>query len=81
MSILIKSDLIKIDKEIAGNLNYNMIGDTNNVNSTYESMMNKVLGYTPKVLNCSPDSLYTCFERINYNQILGWLNENTFSRL
>jgi hypothetical protein len=62
--------LIENDKKIAGNLTYNMVGDTNNINSTYGVLMEKSLGYIPKVLNCSPDSTYTVFEKITYEEVL-----------
>jgi len=65
-----KWELVKNDKIIAGNLSYNMVGDTNNINSSYSSLMQKALGYIPKVYNCSPESTYTVFENITYDELL-----------
>jgi hypothetical protein len=65
-----KSDFVRQDKIIAGNLDYNMVGDTNNINTTYVPLMQKTLGYIPEVLNCSPGTTYTCFKTINYEELL-----------
>ncbi|MEK7548919.1 MAG: hypothetical protein AAB496_00275, partial [Patescibacteria group bacterium] len=65
-----KSELVKIDKELCGNLSYNIIGDSCNINSSYESLMMKTLGYIPKVFNTSKDSLYTVFPKITYEEVL-----------
>ena len=65
-----KWEEIKKDKEIADNLNFNMIGDSCNINSSYESLMMKTLGYIPKVFNTSIDSLYTVFPKITYEEVL-----------
>lgn len=65
-----KWEEIKKDKEIAGNLSYNMVGDSNNINSSFEPLMKQSLGFIPEVLNCSKDSLYTIFKNINYEEVL-----------
>lgn len=61
---------IKIDKEIADNLSYNMVGDSANINSSFKSLMEKTLGYMPEVFNCSKDSLYTVFNFISYEEAI-----------
>lgn len=68
-----KWELVKNDKEIAGNLSYNMVGDTNNINGSYASLMQQSLGYIPEVLNCSPESTYTVFKPISYENIINSL--------
>jgi len=74
-----KHELIKKDKEVADNLNYNMIGDTNNINSTYENMMMSTLGFMPSILNCSLDSIYTVFPKISYDEGISLLkNKKNF---
>lgn len=70
-----KSEEILEDKKIADNLSYNMTGDTNNVNTTYDIMMNKVLGYIPNVINCSPITRYTCFPIKTYDETLNILRQ------
>ncbi len=68
-----KWEEIKQDKIVAGNLSYNMIGDSNNINSTFKPLMLKTLGFIPEVINCSPDSLYTIFKKENYESTLNLL--------
>ena len=70
-----KWEEIKKDKEIAGNVNYNMVGDSNNINSTFISLMNQTLGYIPEIYNCSDYSLYTVFKKINYEEAINILKE------
>jgi hypothetical protein len=65
-----KSELVKIDKELCGNLNYNMIGDTTNINSSYKDLIMKTVGFIPNVINCSPNSNYTIFKNISYEEFL-----------
>lgn len=67
---------IERDKIIAGNLTYNMVGDTNNINNSYSSLMQQTLGYVPEVLNCSPGSTYTAFKNISYADTISSLKEN-----
>lgn len=69
-----KHEEVKIDKELCGNVSYNMIGDSNNINSTFEPLMKKVLGYIPEVYNCSPDSLYNVFKKTNYMEVLNLIS-------
>jgi hypothetical protein len=64
---------IENDKIKAGNTSYNMVGDSNNINSTFEILMTKTLGYIPNVINCSPDSVYTIFKKVNYEEVLNYL--------
>ena len=71
-----KWEEVKKDKEVADNLSYNMVGDSNNINSTYEWLMNKNIGYVPEILNCSPDSVYTVFKKITYDECLEHLKNN-----
>jgi len=68
-----KSDEVLADKLVAGNVNYNMVGDTNNINSTFASHMFHNLGFIPNVINCSPYSTYTVFRQMNYNETLEYL--------
>ena len=66
-----KWELVKNDKIIAGNLSYNMLGDTNNINNNYSSLMQQTLGYVPtETINCSPGSTYTVFRNISYNKLI-----------
>jgi hypothetical protein len=65
-----KPDLVKADKIACGNLEYNMTGDTNNINGCYVNLMQQSLGYVPNVLNCSDTSTYTVFPKISYDQLL-----------
>ena len=68
-----KSDLIREDKEIAGNLIYNLVGDTNNVNESYNYLLQQTLNYIPKPLNCSPGSTFNIFKTVNYDELLKYL--------
>lgn len=70
-----KWEEVKKDKEIAQNLDYNMIGDTHNINSTYKTMMLQSLGYNPKVINVSSNSLYTFAPKVDYDEILKYLKQ------
>jgi len=63
-----RPDLVLEDRRMTGNTFFNVAGDTNNVNSTFEPMMKGALGYVPEVLNCSPNSCYTVFKKMNYNE-------------
>lgn len=65
-----KSELIKEDKIIAGNLVYNLVGDTNNVNIYYDAQLQHTLGYIPRPLNCSPGSTFTIFPVTDYNTVI-----------
>lgn len=66
-----KYEEIQKDKEHADNTSYNMVGDTNNVNSSFTPLMLTTLGYVPEIINCSPLSRYSIFKRINYNELIG----------
>jgi len=70
-----KWEEVEKDKIIAGNPSYNMIGDTNNINTSYSSLMTNTLGYIPEVLNCSPITTYTVFKQISFNEVIKLLNE------
>jgi hypothetical protein len=70
-----KSDLVKVDKIACGNLEYNMTGDTNNINGSFTSLMQNSLGYVPEILNCSPESTYTVFKNISYENIISSLKQ------
>jgi hypothetical protein len=61
---------IQRDKEAAGNTSYNMVGDTNNVNGSFEPLMRDSLGFVPKILNCSPNSNYNAFNKITYEELI-----------
>ena len=65
-----KPSLMSDDKHRADNVFYNMAGDTNNVNCTFNPIMQQIFGYIPEVLNCSPNSLYTVFKNISYEEVL-----------
>jgi len=68
-----KSDLIKEDKIIAGNLVYNLVGDTNNVNSSYAYLLMDALHYIPTPKNCSPRSSFTVFKTVTYDDTIQYL--------
>jgi hypothetical protein len=65
-----QAEIINKDKVLADNVSYNMVGDTNNINSTYEPIMKNIFGYVPIVLNCSPNSTYTAFKKCTYDETL-----------
>jgi len=65
-----RADLVLEDRKMTGNTFFNVAGDTNNVNCTFEPMMKAVFGYVPEVLNCSPNSNYTIFKKINYENLI-----------
>jgi hypothetical protein len=65
-----KPELMQEDKVIAGNTSYNMTGDTCNVNNSFNSIMQSIFGQIPTILNCSPNSQYTVFKNVNFNQVL-----------
>lgn len=65
-----KSELILEDKKHADNVSYNMVGDTNNVNSSFVPIMQSIFGHVPEILNCSPISTYTVFKKITYDELL-----------
>jgi hypothetical protein len=68
-----KHELVKEDKIIGGADAYNLVGDTNNVNASYDRLMMLNLGYVPRPLNCSPNSTFTVFKTINYDELLNYL--------
>ncbi len=69
-----KSNLVLQDRKMTGNAFFNVIGDTNNINCSFEPLMRSALGYVPtNVVNCSPNSYLTVFKKVNYNEILTWL--------
>jgi len=68
-----KWEEIKKDKEIAGNLSYNMVGDSNNINSSFEPLMKQSLGFVPEIINCSPGSVYSAFKNISYSEVLNYI--------
>lgn len=64
-------ELMKVDKLLAhGNLEYNMVGDNANVNTTFEPIMKSIFGYVPEILNCSPITKYTVFSIITYDEAI-----------
>ncbi len=68
-----KSDLIKADKIACGNLVYNLVGDSDNINKSYVPLLTKTLGYVPEVLNCSLDSSYSVFKKVSYDKVINLL--------
>jgi hypothetical protein len=69
-----KPGYVVSDKMVAhNNLNYNMTGDTNNVNINYNRLMQTVLGFMPTVLNCSPVTRYTVFPVVTYDNVVKML--------
>jgi len=68
-------DLVKKDKELADNVSYNMVGDTNNINSTFAPIMTQIFGSVPEIINCSPISSYTVFKKVNYDELLQLFRE------
>ena len=68
-------DRVQKDKELADNRSYNMVGDTNNVNTTFVPIMNQIFGYVPEIINCSPISTYTVFKKVNYDELLQLFRE------
>jgi len=75
-----KPDIIMKDKEQAGNIIYNMVGDTNNINSSFNSRMLCDLGFIPDVINCSPITTYNVFKQMDYNQTLEYLHNEITHR-
>jgi len=65
-----KWEEVKKDKEVAGNLSYNMIGDSDNVNIYFNPIMISIFGYIPTIFNCSDISLYNTFKKINYEEVI-----------
>jgi hypothetical protein len=65
-----KWEEVKKDKEIAGNLFYNMVGDSNNINTTFTPLMQNIFSYIPEIYNCSPNSLYTVFKNVSYDEVI-----------
>jgi hypothetical protein len=65
-----QADKILADKQLADNISYNMVGDTNNVNSSFNPIMQSIFGYIPEILNCSSISTYNVFKKVTYDEIL-----------
>jgi len=68
-----KTKQVLEDKKAAGNVSYNMVGDTSNINSSFKSRMIADLGFVPEVINCSPTTTYTVFKIMDYNETLRYL--------
>jgi hypothetical protein len=65
-----KWELVKEDKIQANNLYYNMVGDTNNINTTFEPIMRQIFGKIPVIINCSPNTTYNVFHNTTYTELL-----------
>jgi len=65
-----KPELILEDKKLADNVSYNMTGDTNNINSSFNPIMRSIFGYIPSIINCSDVSTYNVFRKLTYNQTI-----------
>lgn len=70
-------DLVKIDKKNNGDLGkeHQTLGDTNNVNTNFNRLMQENIGSVPEIINCSFETKYEVFKKISYDEVLNYLNK------
>lgn len=49
--------------------------DNERINTSFIPMAQQILGYIPDIINCSPNSYYTAFKKMNYDDTINWLKD------